>query len=58
MTIWDWCKNWFTLHADRKFTVEEVKDLVEKIKEFNAGCIDAHLNRHVDKVLEQWLQDK
>lgn len=49
--------DWFRPKKERKFTVEEVKDLVEKIKEFNAGVVDKQLSRHADKTLEQWLSE-
>lgn len=43
---------------ERKFTMEEIKDLVERIKQFNCGAIDEYLTRHADRVLEDWLQEK
>ncbi|MHA2060494.1 MAG: hypothetical protein ACW976_06930 [Candidatus Ranarchaeia archaeon] len=39
---------------EKKYTLEEVKELCERIKEFNAGCIDELLSKHVDKKLEEW----
>lgn len=41
---------------DKQFTVEEVKELIGGVKEFNAGAIDALLTKHVDKVFEAWLK--
>ena len=46
---------WFS--SDRKFTKEEVQDLLERVKEFNAGCIDEHLSKHVDVAFEAWAKD-
>lgn len=57
-TLWDWCCEWFKKHRERKFSADEVKDLVERIKQFNAGCIDLYLTQHVDYVLEEWLSEK
>lgn len=47
---------WFG--SDKKFTEESVKDLLERIKEFNAGCIDEYLSKHVDEVFETWLEEQ
>lgn len=49
--------DWFW-KREIKFSVEEVRDLLEKVKVFNAGCIDAYLSKHVDKIFEEWLQEK
>lgn len=48
----DWL---FGKKEEKEFTVQDVEELIEKIKEFNAGCIDEYLSRHVDKVFYQWL---
>lgn len=53
MAFWDMFRS-----KGRKFTVEEVKDLIERIKEFNAGAVDKQLSKHADRVLEQWLDEK
>lgn len=43
--------------GDKKFTAEDVKKLIESVKEFNAGCIDEYLSKHVDKVFKKWLEE-
>ncbi len=45
------------LFGDR-IRVEEVVELLEKVRDFNAGAVDAPLDRHIDAVFAQWLQDK
>ena len=47
---------WF-IESEKKFTVDEVRDLVERVKVFNAGCIDQYLSDHVDQVFEAWLEE-
>ncbi len=49
--------DWFW-KKERKFTVDEVRDLVERICEFNCGAIDEHLTKHADGVFEEWLKEK
>jgi len=41
--------------SERVFKLSEVKELIEDIKEFNAGCIDEYLSEHVDRVFKNWL---
>lgn len=41
---------------EKTFTTQQVKDLLDKIKEFNAGAIDAYLTKHVDDVFEVWAK--
>jgi len=41
----------------KTFTPEQVKDLLERVKEFNAGAIDAYLTKHVDNVFEKWAKE-
>lgn len=41
----------------KTFTSEEVKELLEKVKVFNAGAIDPYLTKHVDKVFEEWAKE-
>lgn len=48
--------NWFK-KKERTFTSDEVLELIEKIKEFNAGAIDAYLTKHVDKSFENWVRE-
>ncbi len=38
-------------------SVEQVQQLLEKIKEFNAGVIDVILTKHVDDVFAVWLKE-
>jgi len=42
--------------SERKYTLEEIRDLVERIKEFDAGCIDEYLSQHVEKVYAEWQE--
>lgn len=42
---------------EKKYSIEEVAELVEKIKTFNAGVIDEHLNKHVDHVFKEWAEN-
>lgn len=44
---------WWT-KKERTFTPAEVKDLLEKIKQFNAGAIDPYLTKHVDNAFKEW----
>jgi hypothetical protein len=41
----------------KTFTPDQVKDLIERIKVFNAGAIDSYLTKHVDKVFEEWAKE-
>ena len=50
MNFW---KDWFV----KKYTIEEVMKLMDGIKNFNAGAIDKHLSKHVDKTFSQWKKD-
>lgn len=49
---------WWWSKRERTFTLEEVGVLLEKVKEFNAGCIDQYLTNHVQRVFDQWLEEK
>jgi len=44
---------WFS--KEKKFNVDEVKQLLERIKEFNCGAIDDYLTEHVDVMFHDWL---
>jgi hypothetical protein len=44
---------WFT----KKYTGEEVKELLEEVKRFNCGAIDQYLTNHVDRAFEKWVED-
>jgi hypothetical protein len=41
----------------KKYTAEQIVALLEKVKEFNCGAIDEYLNRHVEKVFEEWKKE-
>ena len=47
---------WWFEEKEQTFTTDQVKDLCEKIKMFNAGAIDQYLTNHVDSVVEGWLE--
>lgn len=49
--FWWWKK-------DKTFTLEEVAELLDRVKVFNAGAIDPYLTNHVDKVFNEWLTEK
>ena len=40
---------------ERTYTVEEIASLLVDIKKFNAGVIDALLDKHIDRVYKEWL---
>lgn len=48
---------WKWKQKEKTFTVEQVANLVERIKVFNAGCIDAYLTKHADKVFKEWIKE-
>lgn len=51
--LWlDWLK------GEKTFTAKEVEDLLEKVKQFNAGAIDEYLTNHVDKAFNEWLNER
>lgn len=47
--------NWFS-EKEQTFTVDQVKDLLVKVKLFNAGAIDDYLTKHVDKTFVAWAE--
>lgn len=49
---------WWWRSKDRNFTLEEVGDLLERVKVFNAGAIDQYLTNHVERVFNEWLAEK
>jgi len=51
--LWDWFRQ-----EEQTFTIDEVHELCEKIKVFNAGAIDAYLTNHVNKTVDEWLEEK
>ena len=54
--LFDWLKNW--LDTDAVYNKQEIDELIENIKKFNAGAIDEYLSNHVDKVYAEWLSKK
>ena len=44
-------------YFDKEYTAEQVEDLMRRVKVFNAGVIDEHLNKHVDKVFKEWITE-
>jgi hypothetical protein len=51
--FWGWWRK-----KDITFTKEDVEELLERVKLFNAGAIDEYLTRHVDKVFQEWLDER
>ena len=49
--------DWFW-KKETKFNIDEVKDLVDRICEFNCGAIDDYLTKHAKHTLEEWLKEK
>ena len=49
--------DWFTGN-NKKFTINDVDELVELVKVFNAGAVDEYLSKHVDKVYHEWMKSK
>jgi hypothetical protein len=43
---------WFA----KKYTGEEVKELLDEVKKFNCGAIDEYLTKHVDSAFEVWVE--
>tara|TARA_Y100000034_G_scaffold38278_1_gene47010 strand:+ start:28161 stop:28310 length:150 start_codon:yes stop_codon:yes gene_type:complete len=37
-----------------KYTSEEVEKLIQMIKAFNAGAVDAALSKHIDEAYKEW----
>lgn len=50
--FWD-----FFFKNEKTFTTEQVKVLIDKVKEFNAGAIDAYLTNHVDRCFNEWAEN-
>lgn len=50
MFYWDWFRS-------RRYTHAEVRDLIERIKEYNSGVTDNHLSRYVEQTFEEWKQE-
>lgn len=46
---------WWT-EKEKTFTVAEVKDLLDRINQFNCGAVDAYMVKHVDKVFVEWSE--
>ena len=51
---------WFSKKEvkEKTYTLNEVSELLEKIKVFNCGAIDKHLTSHVDKTFASWIEAK
>lgn len=50
-------KNGQNKASEPEISIDQVKMLVEQIKEFNAGVIDHILTKHCDNVYEKWLKE-
>jgi len=50
-------KSFWWWNKEKKFTVEEIADLLERVNTFNCGAIDAYLTNHVEKVFKEWLAE-
>ena len=48
---------WF-FKRDKKFTINEINELIERVKVFNAGAIDQYLTNHVDETYKKWLEEQ
>jgi len=50
---------WFkSKEEEKKYTFEEVKELVDLICEFNCGAIDYLLTKHAKNSFEKWVEEK
>ena len=47
---------WFS--SEKKYTADEVRELLERIKDFNCGAIDEYLTKHVDNAFAEWINEK
>ena len=54
--ILSWFKSFWV--SEPTFTVAEVRDLLNRVDEFNAGAVDSALSRHIARVFEEWREDK
>lgn len=54
--LFDWVKKWGNKGA--AYNKQEIDELIEEIKKFNAGAIDEYLSGHVDKAYADWLKSK
>jgi len=50
--FWGWWEE-----KEKTFTPDQVKDLLARVKEFNAGAIDEYLTNHVEKVFNEWAAE-
>lgn len=50
-------KSFWWWNKEKKFTVEEIADLLERVNVFNCGAIDQYLANHVEKVFKEWLAE-
>jgi hypothetical protein len=49
---------WWWGEKDKTYTAEEIRDLLDRVNDFNCGAIDDYLTKHVDKVFDEWLKEK
>ena len=40
----------------KKYTGDEVKELLDEVKLFNCGAIDEYLTKHVNRAFEEWVE--
>jgi len=53
--FWWW---WEQQDQEMTFTLSEVLEILQEVRSFNAGAIDAYLDNHIDKVMKRILEDK
>lgn len=51
LKFWTWNKK--EELKEQSFTIDQVEELLEEVKKFNAGVIDQYLDRHVDRVFKE-----
>lgn len=51
--FWGWWED-----KETTFTKADIDELLSRIKEFNAGAIDAYLTKHVDDVYSSWMAER
>ena len=49
--------SWFKFEPEKVYTIQEIEDLLRRVKQFNAGVIDEYLDRHVDDVFAKWQDE-
>lgn len=48
--FWEWLMG-------RRYTHAEVRNLIERIKQYNSGVTDDHMSRYVERTFEEWKQE-